>query len=81
MTITRIIPIPDTRVRGFTICDVNGDFNIYINANASDAMQRQAYDHEIRHIRRGDFDSGMTADEIEREVHDGQTAQGIRPPD
>lgn len=73
MTITRLIPMPDTRVRAFTVCDADGDYNIYINANISAAMQRRAYRHEMRHIRRGDFDGG-DVNRIEQEAHDGTTA-------
>ena len=65
--ITRIIQIPDTRVRAFTILDANGDYNIYINAALSQEGQLRAYKHELKHIANGDFDK-WDVQQIETEV-------------
>ncbi|WP_317855630.1 hypothetical protein [Chakrabartyella piscis] len=35
--------------------DDNGFFNIYINSKLSVEMQKEALEHELRHIQRNDF--------------------------
>ena len=52
----RFINLPLT-TKGVTVEDANGFFNIYINENLSVEQQQQALEHEMRHIRRGDFDN------------------------
>ena len=42
---------------------------IMINEGLSAEGRLNAYRHELEHIRRGDFDSDLTAGEIEMEVH------------
>ena len=49
--------------------DTDGFYTIVINARLSAQKQRAAYREELRHIARKDFDSDMTADQIEREAH------------
>lgn len=39
------------KVKGITVLDENGDFNVYINVSLSFAMQMQTTNHEIRHIK------------------------------
>ena len=43
----------------------DGHYNIYINARLNGIQQREALDHELRHIARGDLDSGRYIYEIE----------------
>lgn len=38
-------------VRGITIKDENGDFNIYINSNLCPCAQQEAIEHEMRHVK------------------------------
>lgn len=42
-------------IRGFTICNSDDSFTIFINARLSSEMQIQAYDHEISHINNKDY--------------------------
>lgn len=69
MIITRVVPIPDGGVRAFTVKDKDENYNIYLNASLSDEMQKEAFQHELEHIRRGDFDSGVDVQVIETETH------------
>lgn len=39
------------KVKGVTVLDENGDFNVYINISLSFTMQRQTTNHEIKHIK------------------------------
>ena len=41
--------------KGVTVKDAEGDYNVYINALYSDAVQRETFNHEMRHIMNGDF--------------------------
>ena len=61
----RYIPLCGS-VRGFTVEDYNGDYNIYINADLSPQATTEALEHELQHIKRNDF--GKEASEIE-ELH------------
>ena len=63
----RLIDMP-TAAGGFTLPDANGDYNVYINARVGLAAQLQAYEHEIRHIRCGDFEVEDAA-AVERAAH------------
>lgn len=67
MEIVRLIDLPG-QIRGFTVEDSEGDYNIYLNARLNRAMQLRAYDHEIGHIKNGDFDRTDAA-EVERSAH------------
>lgn len=52
--VVRFVPLP-LRVHGLTVLDENGLYNVYINSNQTEDIQRAAYEHELEHIRRGDF--------------------------
>ena len=52
--IIRLIPLP-VHVRAFTLPDAQGDYNVYINVLLSREQQARSFQHELRHIRRGDF--------------------------
>lgn len=52
--IIRIIDMP-LSLRGATVKDENGDYNMYLNARLSDEERVKAYRHEIEHIRLGHF--------------------------
>lgn len=43
----------------------DGSYTIFLNADCSIEQQRQTYEHELRHIQRGDFSSDKHADELE----------------
>ena len=43
-------------VRGFTMVDDEGLYNIYLNDRLSEATQERTLEHELRHIMNGDFE-------------------------
>lgn len=65
---TRLINLPTT-VRAFTTRDTEGDFNIYLNARMNDIQRLEAYQHEMKHIERGDFYKNGSIDVIEAHLH------------
>lgn len=50
----RCIDLPCT-IKGITVQDGNGFYNVYINAKLSEEAQKQALEHELTHIKRNDF--------------------------
>ncbi len=42
-------------VRGVTVVDENGDYNVYVNSSLPSDLQEQAVRHELRHIKGGHF--------------------------
>ena len=66
-TFIRYIKLPIS-VRGFTIPDENGNYNIYINKNLSQKMQQNTYFHEITHIENNDFEKQEPIKVIENRV-------------
>lgn len=52
--IVRYVSLP-MHVHGMTVLDENGFYNVYINRDQSDEIQRAAYDHELKHLERNDF--------------------------
>lgn len=50
----RLIALPYS-IHALTRVDVDGFYNIYINALLPYSMQSSAFWHEILHIQRGDF--------------------------
>ena len=61
----RTINLPHT-IRGVTVIDEEGNFNIYINARLSPDQQQKTLEHEKRHIRYDDFESFEDIRKIER---------------
>lgn len=57
--IVRIIDLPCT-VRGYTALDDEGDYNIYLNAKLNYEQQKRAYNHEMCHITRNDWNPDKT---------------------
>lgn len=51
----RMIDMPGA-FPGMTIEDADGDYNVYINAQLSQACRIKAYRHEMDHIRHNDFE-------------------------
>lgn len=60
----RYIPMP-WNTRGVTVEDGNGFYNIYINSRLSAEMQQEAAEHELKHIKRNDFDNKKSLLEAE----------------
>lgn len=65
---TTLLDLPTT-IRGYTVRDMNGDYNICINARISQENRLKAYKHELKHIKRGDFAKSGSADLIEIFAH------------
>lgn len=65
--IIRILDLP-AAVRGVTVKDAEGDYNVYLNARMADEARVLAYRHEIDHIRRGHFYSSLAVALKEQEV-------------
>ena len=65
----REVVLPDG-VKGATIPDENGDYNIYLNKRLSREGRIKAYIHEIEHIKKGHFvNDQKTVEEKESEVN------------
>lgn len=52
--IVRVIDLP-FGVRGMTVKDEEGDYNIYLNGKYSPNIRAVAFRHEVDHIQSGDF--------------------------
>lgn len=52
--IVRYVSLP-MHVHGMTVMDENGFYNVYINSDQSEEIQRAAYEHELKHLERDDF--------------------------
>ena len=50
----RAIPLPES-VRAVTLPNDDSTFDIYLNANLPEELQRKALAHELEHIRRDHF--------------------------
>lgn len=66
---TKTIPLPLT-IKGFTRPDMDGDYDVIINADLSDEAKLKAYRHEMQHILNNDFENRHTApvDSIEKRM-------------
>ena len=56
MKIVRLIKLPLT-VKGVTVPDEEGNYNIYINEGLSYEEQQKVFRHEMHHIDNKDFES------------------------
>ena len=52
-------------LRAFTLLDMNGDYNVFVNPDLSEESKIKALDHEKKHIENGDFYSNETAANLE----------------
>lgn len=67
-------------IHGFTVSDGFGFYTVVLNPRLSAEMQRMAYNHEISHIKNGDFDrmqdanrdmmDDMSIDQLEKIRHE-----------
>lgn len=53
------------KIKGLTILDNEGDYNIYINSRLSFESQCEAYHHELAHIERDDLYNALPIDKVE----------------
>lgn len=51
----RLIRFPSTAVRAVTLPNDDGTFDIYINERLPEELQREALEHELKHIRKDHF--------------------------
>jgi len=65
--IVRIIDLP-TPIKGVTVKDENGDYNIYLNGRLSGEAQAIAFRHEVEHIKQGHFYSELPVKMKEQQV-------------
>ena len=65
MIFTRLHTNLPSGVGGFTLCDANGDYTIFLNAHDSREHNEKTVEHEMEHIENGDFYSTGEADYIE----------------
>jgi len=52
----------------------DGSYTAFIDCTLCDARKREAYEHALRHIRRGDFADGVNVQEAEAAAHRGGDA-------
>ena len=60
----RMVDFPIT-IKGVTVMDETGFYNIYINSRLNFEEQRKALAHELTHIKRGDFFSNDSLEDVE----------------
>ena len=60
----RMVNFPVT-VKGVTVMDETGFYNIYINSRLDFETQKETLAHELTHIRRGDFFSDESLEDVE----------------
>lgn len=58
-----------TTIRSFVVCNNDMSFTIIINAKIGRCQQLSAYQHELNHIRNGDYSKGGSVDVIELYSH------------
>lgn len=63
--ICRLVPLPVT-VKGLTVQDEFGDYNIYLNNHLTHEANQQTLQHEIQHITNNDFSKDSYIKYIEK---------------
>jgi hypothetical protein len=61
----RYISLPPT-IKGLTVQDEAGDYNIYVNTRLTYEANRQTLQHEIKHIASNDFFKDLPVKDIEK---------------
>jgi Zn-dependent peptidase ImmA (M78 family) len=56
------------RIKGFTSRNENGDYCIVINSRLDQTQQREAYEHELAHIRQDDFKHEFSVSDLEYQM-------------
>lgn len=64
MEFVRYISLP-YHIRGFTVVDPEGNYNIYINNKLTEEMQAEALAHEMEHIANGHFSDAVPMELVE----------------
>lgn len=68
--IIRKIALP-IKIKGITVKDAEGDYNIYLNELLSTDVQAKAFRHEVEHIKKGHFYTDEGIAEIEKRASNG----------
>lgn len=63
--IVRMVSFPGDINSAVRLSGADDFGNIYINDSLSPDAKRRAFEHECRHLERGDFRNGSTIEEIE----------------
>lgn len=63
----RYLSLPCT-VKGLTIQDREGNYNVYINARLTNEANQQTLQHEIQHILDNDFHKILHIKDIEKNL-------------
>ncbi len=66
--ISKMVNMPTT-IKSYVVCTADNDFCIVLNANHSFETLMEAYQHELKHIRNGDYDKKGDIDFIEINTH------------
>ena len=74
----RVVPFDNDSADGAVALNPDGTYSIYINANVSDARQRAALKHEIRHIELDHFYSDKPLAIIEAEADGKVTPKPVK---
>jgi len=61
----RYIPLP-TNIKGVTIEDESGNYNVYLNTQLTYEASVETLQHEIKHITNNDFHSFLHVKDIEK---------------
>ncbi len=65
---THYVDMPTT-IRSFVVCNADMSFTIIINSKIGRFQQLSAYQHELSHIRNGDYNKNGSVDIIELYAH------------
>lgn len=58
-----------TRVRSYVVANEDTSYTIILNSKLSHEQHLISYNHEVEHIKRGDYDKKCSADLIEVSAH------------
>lgn len=61
----RYVSLPTT-VKGLTVQDETGNYNIYVNTRLTYEANQQILQHEIKHIENNDFQKFLHIRDIEK---------------
>lgn len=63
----RLVKLP-CRVKGMTVADADGNYNVYLNKNLTREAQVEALLHETEHIERDDLHSYKSVSFLEGRI-------------
>lgn len=65
---TVLVNMPGT-ISAYTISNADMSYTIVLNARLNCERQLKAYQHEMNHIKNGDYDKVCSVDLIEQDAH------------